>query len=105
MTPIKPFDPIAVRETMDRIRKRSDQVRIAERAAQALLWFNEYAWGDEALKVIDVRMVSVIASATPNAEKAQEFVKAAARELAPKIVARAIALAMADLEKHGAAEP
>lgn len=99
MNKLKPFDPVVVGEVRDRVRHEVDKLKRADHAATALLWFNEYAWGNPPLEVLKVP-ATVVASSTPGADHAAVFVRQAAMNLAPTILDEAIRLAKLQMNEN-----
>lgn len=104
MTPIKPFDPIVVAETRQRITREANRLKLGEQAADALLWFNQYGLDQNVRDVVKVT-ASLVASATPKADVAGRYIAAAAMKFAGAIRDEAIRAANADLEDSGRGEP
>jgi hypothetical protein len=83
----KPFDPVVVREGQQRIRTIRDFLVKADDAADALEWFNQYAWG----KANPIKVNALpVAMATPGSSTAEAYLKRAAERFADQILRSAI---------------
>ena len=92
----KPYDPIVVAEQQARLARRRDVFGRASDAAEALLWFDEYAWGRAgALEFA----ATATASATPRANYAKPYLQRAAKQFVDQVLLKAIELAQADLRE------
>ena len=91
----KHIDPIAVKEERERQTRLAQTMQEGAKAADALLWFQEYAKPTE--KAADVMQLSVkaVASSTPNAQHAETYMRRALAEHAELILERAVELAQA----------
>lgn len=91
---LKPFDPIVVAEQRQRIAAHRELLAKADKAASALIWFNEHALSDP-------DQVSVTAGlsayATSGADVAGAYVARAAKRFAAQVLTAAIEDAKADL--------
>jgi hypothetical protein len=95
------LDPIVIREVQQRQSQRARVLRVGDQAADALLWFAEYASklatkGETINDVISKVSAPVVASATPNAKTAQEYIDRAAATFKDDILDRAIEMAYDD---------
>lgn len=89
------IDRIVVREGHSRLAQRARTMEVGVNAANALLWFKEYADKKEVEKVVSVDP-KLVASSTPNAGAAQRYVTAAAAKFAQQIMDEAIMRAERD---------
>ncbi len=103
---IKLIDPIVVREERNRLEIHERAMQTGREAADALLWFQEYATppstSPRSLKdASDVLTTSaqLVASSTPNAKIAQTYVTEAARRFSQQILEAAIEAARTDFDR------
>lgn len=99
------IDPVKVRETSRQMAEESARILKGTRGATALLWFDEFAvdkgstsrQGQVNVDAIEARaMARLVASATPGADVAQEYLTRAALTFRQAILERAIEFARAD---------
>ncbi len=96
------IDPIVVKEAQVRMAKKAANVSKGAHGAAGLLWFHGHALtGAQLLEtgVLEEKSgVRIIASATPDAKIAQEYVDRATRYFHKSILERAIELAQNDFD-------
>lgn len=90
------FDPIKVKEERLRLSKTADAMAKGVSAADALLWFSEYA-NSGPIGVARLT-VSLVAGSTNNAEKALFYVSHELQKLEAMVIENAIAKAKADFD-------
>ncbi|WOF44300.1 hypothetical protein KNJ79_05055 [Sphingopyxis indica] len=83
------IDPIKVAEARERDEAEARAAGHRIRAADALLWFKEYAEGRPINEVLRLS-VSLVAGSTPRAREALSFVSNAAEQILSTILADAI---------------
>jgi hypothetical protein len=86
------IDPVVIKEKTRKLSLMKARISDAEKAAKALLWFKEYLI-EKNLAEVFKPSAGVVASATPGASEAQEFLTLAAQHLRGEIAAKAIELA------------
>lgn len=84
------IDPIKVREERERQSQHAQVMQEGMKAADALLWFDEYAKPTEQAKAVIKVQAQVIASSTPGAQHANEFLSKAVERYAYDILQQAI---------------
>lgn len=94
------IDPIVVQEQADKIYVLKQKLDIAEKAAEALLWFAEHAQSRQLIGKIEADVLqgapSVIATGTRHAQVAQKYIHRAAQNHYTQIIKDAIIFAEAD---------
>lgn len=91
------IDPIKVKEEQKRLEDLHYLISRGSEAADALLWFHEYA-RSEAERVLTAT-AKLTASSTPKADMAQRYVTAAAKRFTQQILDAAIQDARNDFDR------
>lgn len=88
-----PFDPAAVQRERERAERQKLTATTASKAADALLWFSEFALSRDGA----VTVTAQASSSTPNFAAANDYLGRAAAQFARQILDAAIEAAKADL--------
>lgn len=98
------IDPIPVREELERIKREQDVLRRRCDGGLALAWFSDHALSKSGGPRVPIsggvlqERLTVVATATPDADKVAPYVQRAYLEAQRSIILRAIELARADYE-------
>lgn len=91
---MKSIDPIVVAEEKTRLWETAGVMNQGVKAANALIWFAEYAVDESSLRL----SADVVAGATPNADIAKDYLAQAVRSLGRQVLDTAIAQAQHDFQ-------
>ncbi len=94
---MRTIDPIVVKEERDRIDQKTTALTAGRKAADALLWFQEYAIDRDVCTVLKTK-VELIASGTFNVSFAQQYITDAAKLYTADILVAAITQAQNDFD-------
>jgi len=92
------IDPIKVKEAQKRDRAELAYASRRVKAADALLWFNEYASPEKHIDTVLRGGPTLVASSTPNAALALWYISQAAQRALPGILEDAIEMAKRDFD-------
>src|SRR3546814_4958784 len=92
------IDPIKVQEAQKRDRAELAYASRRVKAADALLWFNEYAPPEKHIDAVLRGGPTLVASSTPNAALALWYISQAAQRALPGILEDAIEMAKRDFD-------
>lgn len=95
----KLIDPVVVREQRTRFSTSSSTINQGIVAANALLWFKEFATPTAQITNVLKGRVEVVAGSTPNAAEANIYIDKVLEQVLPDVLERAIQLAQSHFDR------